>query len=88
MLLATAPVARPALASLLRWQEPLATRLRFRYALPGMVANRLLNVELVREFRSSFLRVLFRPFLEQSDVSMSKCRPINFAAAMFLCWPF
>ncbi len=46
MLLATAPVARPALASLLRWQEPLATRLRFRYALPGMVANRLLNVEL------------------------------------------
>ena len=45
-LLATAPVARPALASLLRWQEPLASRLRFRHALPGMVANRLLNVEL------------------------------------------
>ena len=45
-LLTTAPVARPALASLLRWQEPLATRLRFRHALPGMVANRLLNVEL------------------------------------------
>lgn len=38
--------ARPALASLLHWQEPLATRLRFRHALPGMVANRLLNVEL------------------------------------------
>lgn len=45
-LLSTAPVARPALASLMRWQEPLATRLRFRHALPGMVANRLLNVEL------------------------------------------
>ncbi|GAB3943923.1 hypothetical protein GCM10028805_10840 [Spirosoma harenae] len=43
-LLATA--SRPALASLLGWQEPLATRLRFRHALPGMVANRLLNVEL------------------------------------------
>ena len=39
-------VAQPVLAGLLRWQEPLATRLRFRHALPGMVANRLLNVEL------------------------------------------
>ncbi|GAB3552497.1 pPIWI_RE_Z domain-containing protein [Spirosoma fluminis] len=38
--------ARPALTSLMRWQEPLATRLRHRYALPGMVTNRLLNVEL------------------------------------------
>jgi pPIWI RE three-gene island domain Z len=37
---------RPALTSLLRWQEPLATRLRHRHALPGLVANRLLNVEL------------------------------------------
>lgn len=37
---------RPALASLMRWQEPLATRLRHRHALPGLVANRLLNVEL------------------------------------------
>ncbi|MBN8822193.1 MULTISPECIES: hypothetical protein [Spirosoma] len=45
-LLTTASATRPALASLLRWQEPLATRLRFRHALPGMVANRLLNVEL------------------------------------------
>ena len=45
-LLSTAPVAQPVLAGLLRWQEPLATRLRFRHALPGMVANRLLNVEL------------------------------------------
>ncbi len=45
-LLSTAPVAKPVLAGLLRWQEPLATRLRFRHALPGMVANRLLNVEL------------------------------------------
>lgn len=46
MLLSTPRVSRPALASLLHWQEPLATRLRFRHALPGMVANRLLNVEL------------------------------------------
>jgi len=38
--------ARPALTSLLRWQEPLATRLRHKHALPGLVANRLLNVEL------------------------------------------
>ncbi|GAB2599667.1 pPIWI_RE_Z domain-containing protein [Spirosoma areae] len=38
--------SRPALTSVLRWQEPLATFLRYRYALPGMVANRLLNVEL------------------------------------------
>ncbi len=45
-LLSTPRVSRPALASLLHWQEPLATRLRFRHALPGMVANRLLNVEL------------------------------------------
>ncbi|QJW91039.1 hypothetical protein HNV11_17495 [Spirosoma taeanense] len=40
------PTVRPALSSLLRWQEPLATRLRHRHTLPGMVANRLLNVEL------------------------------------------
>lgn len=38
--------ARPVLTSLMRWQEPLATRLRNRHDLPGMVANRLLNVEL------------------------------------------
>ncbi|QJD81486.1 hypothetical protein HH216_23995 [Spirosoma rhododendri] len=31
---------------LMRWQEPLATRLRFRHSLPGRVANRLLNIEL------------------------------------------
>ncbi|QKZ12189.1 hypothetical protein [Spirosoma sp. KUDC1026] len=40
------PTARPALHGLLNWQEPLATRLRHRHALPGMVANRMLNVEL------------------------------------------
>ncbi|MFD2570094.1 hypothetical protein ACFSUS_05570 [Spirosoma soli] len=40
------PTVRPALSSLMRWQEPMATRLRYRHALPGMVANRLLNVEL------------------------------------------
>lgn len=42
----TYSATRPALANLLRWQEPLATRLRHRHALPGLVANRLLNVEL------------------------------------------
>lgn len=40
------PAVPPALNNLLRWQEPLATRLRHRHALPGLVANRLLNVEL------------------------------------------
>lgn len=44
--ISTYPTVRPALSSLLRWQEPLATRLRYRHALPGRVANRLLNVEL------------------------------------------
>ena len=44
--LSTHPVTPPALTHLLRWQEPLATRLRHRHALPGLVANRLLNVEL------------------------------------------
>lgn len=38
--------SRPAVAPLLRWQEPLATSLRFRFDLPGQVANRMLNVEL------------------------------------------
>ncbi len=42
----TYSATRPALTHLLRWQEPLATRLRHRHALPGLVANRLLNVEL------------------------------------------
>lgn len=37
---------RPTLTGLLGWQEPLATRIRHRHALPGLVANRLLNVEL------------------------------------------
>ena len=46
---------RPALSSLLRWQEPLATRLRYRHALPGMVANRLLNVELGRYLLAELL---------------------------------
>lgn len=45
-LISAYPTVRPALSSLLRWQEPLATRLRYRHALPGRVANRLLNVEL------------------------------------------
>jgi hypothetical protein len=39
-------LAQPPVDALLRWQEPLATRLRHRHELPGRVANRLLNVEL------------------------------------------
>ncbi len=39
-------LAQPSVDTLLRWQEPLATRLRHRHELPGRVANRLLNVEL------------------------------------------
>ena len=46
VLTSTYPAIRPALTNLLRWQEPLATQLRHRHALPGLVANRLLNVEL------------------------------------------
>ncbi len=34
------------LTALLSWQEPLATRMRYRHNLPGRVANRLLNIEL------------------------------------------
>nr|WP_293835834.1 hypothetical protein [uncultured Arsenicibacter sp.] len=33
-------------ANLLRWQEPMAFSLRYRYNLPGQLANRMLNVEL------------------------------------------
>lgn len=40
------PVFQAAPADSFRWQEPLATRLRYRHDLPGRVANRLLNVEL------------------------------------------
>ena len=40
------PVARTSVTNLMRWQEPLATRLRYRHSLPGRVANRLLNIEL------------------------------------------
>jgi hypothetical protein len=43
---AAAPVALPVLSGFLRWQEPVANRLRHRHALPGRVANRLLNIEL------------------------------------------
>lgn len=39
-------MATPAMLNLMRWQEPLATRLRYGHNLPGQVANRLLNVEL------------------------------------------
>lgn len=44
--LAFSAATRPAYPNLFRWQEPLATRLRYRHDLPGRVANRLLNVEL------------------------------------------
>ncbi|WP_461103631.1 pPIWI_RE_Z domain-containing protein [Spirosoma koreense] len=43
---ASSLTTRPGLTNLLRWQEPLVTRLRYRHMLPGMVANRMLNVEL------------------------------------------
>ena len=46
VLSSTYVASRPALTHLMRWQEPLATKLRHRHALPGLVANRLLNVEL------------------------------------------
>ncbi len=46
LLSSTHSAPRPALVNLMRWQEPLVTRLRHRHALPGLVANRLLNVEL------------------------------------------
>lgn len=46
MNLSLAPLAPSSVDALLRWQEPLATRLRYRHELPGRVANRLLNVEL------------------------------------------
>ncbi len=45
-LIPTPTLAPPSVDALLRWQEPLATRLRHRHELPGRVANRLLNVEL------------------------------------------
>ena len=37
---------QPPFASATHWQEPLATRLRYRHSLPGLLATRLLNVEL------------------------------------------
>ena len=75
----TAPVARPALASLLRWQEPLASRLRFRYALPGMVANRMLNVELGLYLMAELLPLVppqFLPDLLNGQGTAFRQRPI------------
>ncbi|WP_266363179.1 pPIWI_RE_Z domain-containing protein [Tellurirhabdus rosea] len=37
---------QPPFANAMHWQEPLATRLRYRHNLPGQLATRLLNVEL------------------------------------------
>ncbi|KAB7729104.1 hypothetical protein F5984_15760 [Rudanella paleaurantiibacter] len=45
-LLSSSQRIAPATQHLMRWQEPLATRLRYGHNLPGQVANRLLNVEL------------------------------------------
>lgn len=42
----TSTVSVAGITNLMRWQEPLATRLRYRHSLPGRVANRLLNIEL------------------------------------------
>ena len=70
---------RPALASLLHWQEPLATRLRFRHALPGMVANRLLNVELGLYLLAELLPLVppqFLPDLLNGQGAAYRQRPI------------
>ena len=75
----TASATRPALASLLQWQEPLATRLRFRHALPGMVANRILNVELGLYLLAELLPLVppqFLPDLLNGQGAAYRQRPI------------
>ncbi|UFH56610.1 hypothetical protein [Spirosoma sp. KNUC1025] len=70
---------RPGLANLLRWQEPLATRLRYRHTLPGMVANRLLNVELGLYLLAELLPLVppqFLPDLLNGQGAAYRQRPI------------
>lgn len=67
------------LTSLLRWQEPLATHLRRRYALPGRVANRLLNVELGLYLLAELLPLIppqFLPDLLNGQGAAYRLRPI------------
>ena len=71
--------ARPGLTNLLRWQEPLATRLRYRHTLPGMVANRLLNVELGLYLLAELLPLVppqFLPDLLNGQGAAYRLRPI------------
>ena len=70
---------RPGLTNLLRWQEPLATRLRYRHTLPGMVANRLLNVELGMYLLAELLPLVppqFLPDLLNGKGAAYRQRPI------------
>ncbi|GAB4032796.1 pPIWI_RE_Z domain-containing protein [Spirosoma jeollabukense] len=73
------PTARPGLTNLLRWQEPLVTRLRYRHALPGMVANRLLNVELGIYLMAELLPLIPPQFLSDllnGQGTVYRLRPI------------
>ena len=75
----TYPTVRPGLTNLLRWQEPLVTRLRYRHALPGMVANRLLNVELGLYLLAELLPLVppqFLPDLLNGQGAAYRLRPI------------
>ena len=70
---------RPGLTNLLRWQEPLVTRLRYRHALPGMVANRMLNVELGLYLLAELLPLIppqFLPDLLNGQGAAYRLRPI------------
>lgn len=78
--LTSAPLTiRPGLTNLLRWQEPLVTRLRYRHALPGMVANRMLNVELGLYLLAELLPLIpphFLPDLLNGQGAAYRLRPI------------
>lgn len=70
---------RPGMTNLLRWQEPLATRLRYRHNLPGMTANRLLNVELGLYLLAELLPLIppqFLPDLLNGQGAVYRLRPI------------
>lgn len=70
---------RPGLTNLLRWQEPLVTRLRYRHSLPGMVANRMLNVELGLYLLAELLPLVppqFLPDLLNGQGAAYRQRPI------------
>ncbi|MFD2935880.1 pPIWI_RE_Z domain-containing protein [Spirosoma flavum] len=72
-------MVRPSLTTLLRWQEPLVTRLRYRHMLPGMVANRLLNVEIGLYLMAELLPLIppqFLPDLLNGQGAAYRLRPI------------